>query len=225
MRQRRRQRLRGRPAPSLARLRRVSGARRAWTSWCRRAELEAALRSLWAGPVQHADQGLGLRGRVSLRNGPAGQLAGRGLRPAAVQRRKLHGRVYNGRGRLWAQSPALTVTGTVAEATLSGSLLSITGAATCVEWLSSAAAMLKPLPCPGLRRAVRRQRQGNLVGCKHVLVQARRPAALPRWQPASACPALAARKSSNRASTCSKVVASSAAVAACVCVSCAGLVW
>ena len=58
-----------------------------------------------AGPVQHADQGLSLRGRVGLRDGPAGGLAGphglghagrahragqRGLRPAAVQRRELH---------------------------------------------------------------------------------------------------------------------------------------
>ena len=58
-----------------------------------------------AGPVQHADQGLSLRGRVGLRDGPAGRLAGphglghsgrphragqRGLRPAAVQRRELH---------------------------------------------------------------------------------------------------------------------------------------
>ena len=89
---------------------------------------EAALRSLrrldpragaavggHAGPVQHADQGLGLRGRVGLRDGPAGGLAGphglghagrahragqRGLRPAAVQRRELHRRVHHGRGRL-----------------------------------------------------------------------------------------------------------------------------
>ena len=89
---------------------------------------EAALRSLrrvhpragaavggHAGPVQHADQGLGLRGRVCLSNGPAGGLAGphglghagrahragqRGLRPAAVQRRELHRRVHDGRGRL-----------------------------------------------------------------------------------------------------------------------------
>ena len=89
---------------------------------------EAALRSLrrvypragaavggHAGPVQHADQGLGLRGRVGLSNGPAGGLAGphglghagrahragqRGLRPAAVQRRELHRRVHHGRGRL-----------------------------------------------------------------------------------------------------------------------------
>ena len=68
-----------------------------------------------AGPVQHADQGLGLRGRVGLRDGPAGGLAGphglghagrahragqRGLRPAAVQRRELHRRVHHGRGRL-----------------------------------------------------------------------------------------------------------------------------
>ena len=89
---------------------------------------EAALRSLrrvhpragaavggHAGPVQHADQGQRLRGRVCLRDGPAGGLAGphglghagrahragqRGLRPAAVQRRELHGRVHHGRGRL-----------------------------------------------------------------------------------------------------------------------------
>ena len=89
---------------------------------------EAALRSLrrvypragaavggHAGPVQHADQGQRLRGRVGLGNGPAGGLAGpqglghagrahragqRGLRPAAVQRRELHGRVHHGRGRL-----------------------------------------------------------------------------------------------------------------------------
>ena len=89
---------------------------------------EAALRSLrqvhpragaavggHAGPVQHADQGQRLRGRVCLGNGPAGGLAGphglghagrahragqRGLRPAAVQRRELHGRVHHGRGRL-----------------------------------------------------------------------------------------------------------------------------
>ena len=68
-----------------------------------------------AGPVQHADQGQRLRGRVCLRDGPAGRLAGphrlghagrahragqRGLRPAAVQRRELHGRVHNGCGRL-----------------------------------------------------------------------------------------------------------------------------
>ena len=89
---------------------------------------EAALRSLrrvypragaavggHAGPVQHADQGQRLRGRVCLGNGPAGGLAGphglghagrahragqRGLRPAAVQRRELHRRVQHGRGRL-----------------------------------------------------------------------------------------------------------------------------
>ena len=89
---------------------------------------EAALRSLrrlhpragaavggHAGPVQHADQGQRLRGRVCLGNGPAGGLAGphglghagrahragqRGLRPAAVQRRELHRRVHDGRGRL-----------------------------------------------------------------------------------------------------------------------------
>ena len=89
---------------------------------------EAALRSLWrlhpragaavgghAGPVQHADQGQRLRGRVCLSDGPAGGLAGphglghagrahragqRGLRPAAVQRRELHRRVHHGRGRL-----------------------------------------------------------------------------------------------------------------------------
>ena len=63
----------------------------------------------------HADQGQRLRGRVCLGNGPAGGLAGphglghagrahragqRGLRPAAVQRRELHGRVHHGRGRL-----------------------------------------------------------------------------------------------------------------------------
>ena len=68
-----------------------------------------------AGPVQHADQGQRLRGRVCLSNGPAGGLAGphglghagrahragqRGLRPAAVQRRELHRRVHHGRGRL-----------------------------------------------------------------------------------------------------------------------------
>ena len=89
---------------------------------------EAALRSLrrvhpragaavggHAGPVQHADQGQRLRGRVCLSDGPAGGLAGphglghagrahragqRGLRPAAVQRRELHRRVHHGRGRL-----------------------------------------------------------------------------------------------------------------------------
>ena len=89
---------------------------------------EAALRSLrrvypragaavggHAGPVQHADQGQRLQGRVGLRDGPAGGLAGphglghagrahragqRGLRPAAAQRRELHGRVHHGRGRL-----------------------------------------------------------------------------------------------------------------------------
>ena len=88
---------------------------------------EAALRSLrrvhpragaavggHAGPAQH-DQGQRLRGRVCLGNGPAGGLAGphglghagrahragqRGLRPAAVQRRELHRRVHDGRGRL-----------------------------------------------------------------------------------------------------------------------------
>ena len=61
-----------------------------------------------AGPVQHADQGLGLRGRV----GPAGGLAGphglghagrahrAGQRGLRVQRRKLHRRVHHGRGRL-----------------------------------------------------------------------------------------------------------------------------
>ena len=87
---------------------------------------KAALRSLrWvdpragaavgghAGPVQHADQGLGLRGSVSVT--AAGRLAGphglghagrahragqRGLRPAAVQRRELHRCVHDGRGRL-----------------------------------------------------------------------------------------------------------------------------
>ena len=63
--------------------------------------------------LQHADQGQRLRGRVCLGNGPAGGLAGphglghagrahragqRGLRPAAVQRRELHGRVHHGRG-------------------------------------------------------------------------------------------------------------------------------
>ena len=68
-----------------------------------------------AGPVQHADQGQRLRGRVCLSNGLAGGLAGphglghagrahragqRGLRPAAVQRRELHRRVHHGRGRL-----------------------------------------------------------------------------------------------------------------------------
>ena len=86
---------------------------------------EAALRSLrrlhpragaavggHAGPVQHADQGQRLRGRVCLSDGPAGGLAGphglghagrahragqRGLRPAAVQRRELHRRVHHGR--------------------------------------------------------------------------------------------------------------------------------
>ena len=89
---------------------------------------EAALRSLrrldpragaavggHAGALQHADQGLRLQGGVGLRDGPAGGLAGphglghagrahragqRGLRPAAVQRRELHGRVHDGRGRL-----------------------------------------------------------------------------------------------------------------------------
>ena len=67
------------------------------------------------GAVQHADQGQRLRGRVGLIDGPAGRLAGPhglghagrahragqcGLRPAAVQRRELHGRVHDGRGRL-----------------------------------------------------------------------------------------------------------------------------
>ena len=56
------------------------------------------------GPVQHADQGQRLRGRVGLRDGPAGRLAGphgqRGLRPAAAQRHELHGRFHDGRGRL-----------------------------------------------------------------------------------------------------------------------------
>ena len=76
---------------------------------------EAAAVGGHAGPAQHADQGLGLRGRVGLRDGPAGGLAGphglghagrahragqRGLRPAAVQRRELHRRVHHGRGRL-----------------------------------------------------------------------------------------------------------------------------
>ena len=90
-----------------------------WTSRCLR-----SLRRVYpragaavgghAGPVQHADQGQRLRGR-GLGNGPAGGLASphglrhagrahragqRGLRPAAVQRRKLHGRVHHGRGRL-----------------------------------------------------------------------------------------------------------------------------
>ena len=75
--------------------------------WC------SSRRARWT--VQHADQGLGLRGRVGLRDGPAGGLAGphglghagrahragqRGLRPAAVQRRELHRRVHHGRGRL-----------------------------------------------------------------------------------------------------------------------------
>ena len=66
-----------------------------------------------AGPVQHADQGLGLRGRVGLRDGPAGGLAGpHGLGHAGLtaqgnlgcdqllQRRELHGRVHDGRGHL-----------------------------------------------------------------------------------------------------------------------------
>ena len=104
----------------------MSGARRAWTLFgAAGRNREAALRSFQtldpragaavgrhAGP---ADQGLGLRGRVGLRDGLAGGLAGphglghagrahragqRGLRPAAVQRRELHGRVHDGRGRL-----------------------------------------------------------------------------------------------------------------------------
>ena len=63
-----------------------AGARRAWTSRCRRAESRSCTSELseagaavggHAGPVQHADQGLGLRGRVGLRDGPAGGLARR----------------------------------------------------------------------------------------------------------------------------------------------------
>ena len=56
--------------------------------------------SAHSGPVQHADQGLSLRGRVGLRDGPAPHGLGhagrahrtgqRGLRPAAVQRCELH---------------------------------------------------------------------------------------------------------------------------------------
>ena len=127
---------------------------------------EAALRSLrrvyprpgaavggHAGPVQHADQGQRLRGRLGLRDGPAGRLAGphalghsgrthcarqRGLRPAAVQRRELHGDASGA-----VSCAALTATGTVAGATLtstgavSGSSLSVSGAAS-VGLLSSA---------------------------------------------------------------------------------------
>ena len=129
VRQRGRQRLRGRhrhlPRHGLAgRLEHGAPGLLGAAGWNR----EAALRSLrrvypragaavggHAGPVQHADQGLGLRGRVCLSNGPAGGLAGphglghagrahragqRGLRPAAVQRRELHRRVHHGRGRL-----------------------------------------------------------------------------------------------------------------------------
>ena len=106
-----------------------------------------------AGPVQHADQGKRLRGRVCLSNGPAGGLAGphglghagrahragqRGLRPAAVQRRDTTGVDASG-----AISCAALTAGAVAGATLtstgavSGSSLSISGAAS-VGLLSSA---------------------------------------------------------------------------------------
>ena len=112
-----------------------------------------------AGPVQRADQGQRLRGRVGLRDGPAGRLAGphrlghagrahragqRGLRPAAVQRRELHRCVHDGRGRLGRsllrsahsnrhrRRSHADVTGAVL-----GSSLSITGAAS-VGLLSSA---------------------------------------------------------------------------------------
>ena len=132
---------------------------------------EAALRSLrrlhpragtavggHAGPVQHADQGQRLRGRVCLSDGPAGGLAGphglghagrahragqRGLRPAAVQRRELHRRVHHGRDASGAVSCAALTAGTVAGAALSstgavsGSSLSISGAAS-MGLLSSA---------------------------------------------------------------------------------------
>ena len=105
--------------------------------------------------------------RVGLSNGPAGGLAGphglghagrahragqRGLRPAAVQRRELHGRVTTGVDASGAVScAALTATGTVAGATLSstgavsGSLLSITGAAS-VGLLSSATGITGSTP-------------------------------------------------------------------------------
>ena len=107
-----------------------------------------------AGPVQHADQGLGLRGRVGLRDGPAGGLAGphglghagrahragqRGLRPAAAQRRELHGRVHDGRGRLGRRflRSAHSHRHRRRSHAVSGSSLSITGAAS-VGLLSSA---------------------------------------------------------------------------------------
>ena len=59
------------PAPSSARPRRVSGARRVWTSWCRQTESRSCTAYLragaavggHAGPVQHADQGQRLRGK------------------------------------------------------------------------------------------------------------------------------------------------------------------
>ena len=87
-----------------------------------------------------------LQGRVGLRDGPAGRLAGphglghsgrthcagqRGVRPAAVQRRELHGFTTGVDASGAISCAALTATGTVAGATLSstgavpGSLLSI----------------------------------------------------------------------------------------------------
>ena len=66
-----------------------------------------------AGPVQHADQGQRLRGRVCLSNGPARTCwplrawhAGAGQLGCNQLLRELHGRVHNGRGRLGAVSPA-----------------------------------------------------------------------------------------------------------------------
>ena len=161
VRQRGRQRLRGRhrhlPRHALA----ASGARRAWTSGRNR---EAALRSFrrvypragaavggHAGPVQHADQGQRLQGRVCLSNGPAGRLAGpHGLGHAG----RAHRAGQRGCDQLLCNDvnctdvfttgvdasdavscAALTATGTVAGATLtstgavSGSSLSISGAA------------------------------------------------------------------------------------------------
>ena len=111
----------------------------------------------FGGSIPGLVQGQRLRGRVCLGNGPAGGLAGphglghagrahragqRGLRPAAAQRRELHGRVHHGRGRLGRSllrsahshrhRRRLSSTGAV-----SGSSLSISGAAS-VGLLSSA---------------------------------------------------------------------------------------
>ena len=149
---------------SSARPRRECGARRAWTSRCR----QAALRSLrrvhpragaavggHAGPVQHADQGQRLRGRVCLGNGPAGGLAGP-HGSATLDGLTAQGNVgcdqllcndvncttgVDASGAI--SCAALTATGTVAGAALSstgavsGSSLSISGAAS-VGLLSSA---------------------------------------------------------------------------------------